>query len=142
MTLNELIKGATKVAQRYTSGDIPLWYQGQEVDVELRDVVINGETRVVMEIRHKPVELPETRLRREILICADQKPAIDELVKQGIVERAAFEFPSCDVEVLLSDHHTHGKTGDWLVLDEQYFWRIMSGELHRQLAEQGKIIII
>ena len=37
MTLNELIERAKKVSRKYSSGDIPLWMNGEEVGLVLRD---------------------------------------------------------------------------------------------------------
>ena len=52
MTLNELIKKATAISRRFTSGDIPLFINGREVDIELEDVGENGDYRIVMEVKN------------------------------------------------------------------------------------------
>jgi hypothetical protein len=142
MTLNELIEKAKKVSRKYSSGSIPLWMNGEEVDLALRDVDDQHGLHISLEVVKKPMELPEVRLRQEICICCDNKAQIEELLKRGIVEEVTFSLPSCDMKVLLRDSQTKGETGDWLVLDEHYFWRIMRADLHKTLKDQGKIIMI
>jgi hypothetical protein len=142
MTLNELIEKAKKVSRKFSSGDIPLWMNGEEVDLALRDVDDQHGLRVSLEVVKKPMELPEVRLRQEICICCDNKRKIDELLMRGIVKDVTYNIPSCDVELSLHCFGTKGETGDWLVLDEHYFWRIMRADLHKTLKDQGKIIMI
>lgn len=142
MTLNELIEKAKKVSRKFSSGDIPLWMNGEEVDLVLRDVDGPSGLHISLEVVKKPKEMPEVRLRQEICICCDNKAQIEELLKRGIVEDVKYSLPSCDMEVSLNGCHTKGETGDWLVLDEQYFWRIMQADWHKALKEQGKIIMI
>lgn len=142
MTLNELIEKANKVSRKYSSGDIPLWMNSEEVDLVLHDVDDDCGLHVNIEVFQRPKELPEVRLRQEICICCDNKAQIEELLKRGIAEDVKYSLPSCDIEVLLRDSQTKGETGDWLVLDEQYFWGVMQADWHNTLKEQGKIIMI
>ena len=142
MTLNELIEKAKKVSRKYSSGDIPLWMNGEEVDLVLRDVDDPRGLHISLEVVQKPTELPWVRLRKEICICLDNKPQLDELLKRGIVKDMTYSLPSCDMELHLRDSQMKGEAGDWLVLDEQYFWRIMRADLHKTLQDQGKIIMI
>ena len=142
MTLNELIEKAKKVSRKYSSGSIPLWMNGEEVDLVLHDVDDDCGLHVNIEVFQRPKELPEVRLRQEICICCENLPQIDELLKRGIVEDVTYSLPSCDVKLSLRDCQREGETGDWLVLDEQYFWHIMRADLHKTLKDQGKIIMI
>ena len=142
MTLNELIEKAKKVSRKYSSGSIPLWMNGEEVDLVLHDVDDDYGLHVNIEVFQRPKELSEVRLRKEICICLDNKPQLDELLKRGIVEDMTYSLPSCDMELHLRDSQIKGETGDWLVLDEHYFWRIMRADLHKTLQDQGKIIMI
>ena len=43
MTLNQLIKNATAIARKYTTGDIPLMIYGTEVDIVLTEQGDNGK---------------------------------------------------------------------------------------------------
>ena len=142
MTLNELIERAKKVSRKYSSGSIPLWMNGEEVDLVLHDVDDQRGLHISLEVVKKPMELPEVRLRQEICICCDNKRKIDELLMRGIVKDVTYSVPSCDVKLSLHCFGTKGETGDWLVLDEHYFWRIMQADWHKTLKEQGKIIMI
>ena len=142
MTLNELIEKAKKVSQKFSSGDIPLWMNGEEVDLVLHDVDDDCGLHISLEVVRKPKELPEVRLRQEICICCDNKRKIDELLMRGIVKDVTYSIPSCDVKLSLHCFGTKGETGDWLVLDEHYFWRIMRADWYKTLKDKGKIIMI
>jgi hypothetical protein len=46
MTLNQLIKEATAISHKYTSGDIPLMIYGTEVDITLTEQGDNGQYHI------------------------------------------------------------------------------------------------
>ncbi len=64
MTLNELIKKATAIARRYTTGDIPLKIYGTEIDVTLTEQGENGNYYIEVNYTPTPKEKPrEIRMR-------------------------------------------------------------------------------
>ena len=64
MTLNQLIKDATAISHKYTTGDIPLMIYGTEVDIVLTEQGDNGKYHIEVNCVPTPKEKP-----REIILC-------------------------------------------------------------------------
>ena len=58
MTLNQLIKDATAIARKYTTGDIPLMIYGTEVDITLTEQGENGNYYIEVNYIPTPKEKP------------------------------------------------------------------------------------
>ena len=56
MTLNQLIKDATEISHKYTTGDIPLVIYGTEVDIVLTEQGDNGKYHIEVNCVPTPKE--------------------------------------------------------------------------------------
>ena len=97
MKLNKLIEKAIDLSRHYTSGDIPLYINGREVDIELKDVGENGDYRIILDVTNKPEPLPEMRIIDEIEVIVSNWARLNDLLSQGILkQRGNTLFPSKD----------------------------------------------
>ena len=81
MTLNQLISKATKLSQRFTTGDIPIYVDGWEVDIDLKDVGENGDYRIIMEVNKKPMQYLLNYLKTFKYIQSKKKKRKEHLKK-------------------------------------------------------------
>ena len=139
MTLNKLIEKTIELSRRYTSGDIPLYINGREVDIELKDVGENGDYRIIMVVTNKPEPLPEMRIIDEIEVIVSNWARLNDLLSQGILKQITVEC-GFDTTVFFTDNHTEAHTYDWLVQDEQKRWWVMNSQYHKNMVKQGKLI--
>ena len=141
MTLNELIKKGTEISRRYTTGDIPLYINGQEVDLELTEEGENGDYRIVVGIKKKPQPLPEMRIIDEVEVVVENLQRFHDLLRKGILTQVSVEGGRCmNVSLYFADNHTEAHHRDWLIQDEQERWWVMNGLYHRNMVAQGKLI--
>lgn len=139
MTLNELIKKATAISRRFTTGDIPLFINGRVVDIELKEVEVNDNYRIVMEIVSRAEELTELRILDEVQVTVKHWNRFNKMLSQGLLKAVRFDS-SEGIHLEFADNHTEAHTGDWLVLDEHNRWWVMNGEYHKNMVNQGKLI--
>ena len=139
MTLNQLISKATKLSQQFTTGDIPIYVDGWEVDIDLKDVGENGDYRIIMEVNKKPIPLPEIRIIDEIEVTVDNLKRFHEMLNKGLLKAIHCER-GIAVSLDFADDHTSASNGDWLIQDEQERWWVMNKAYHRNMVAQGKII--
>ena len=139
MTLNELIKKANAISRRFTTGDIPLYINGREVDIELNEVGTNGDYRIHLAIEKKPEPLPEMRIIDEIEVMVNNLARLNDLLSKGVLKQISVEC-GYSTTVVFTDNHTEAHTGDWLVLDEHNRWWAMNGQYHKNMVKQGKLI--
>ena len=66
MTLNQLIKNATVIARKYTTGDIPLMIYGTEVDITLTEQGENGNYYIEVNYIPTPKEKPREIVRQAV----------------------------------------------------------------------------
>lgn len=139
MTLNELIKKANAISRRFTTGDIPLFINGREVDIELKEVEVNDNYRIIMEIVSRAEELTELRILDEVQVTVKHWKRFNEMLSQGLLKAITIANGNA-VRLEFSDNHTIAYTNDWLILDEQKHWWVMNGEYHKDMVNQGKLI--
>ena len=139
MTLNELIKKATAISRRFTTGDIPLYINGREVDIKLKEVEVNDNYRIIMDIVSRAEELTELRILDEVQVTVKHWKRFNEMLSQGLL-KAVTVANGNTVHLEFSDNHTIAHTNDWLILDEQKRWWVMNGEYHKDMVNQGKLI--
>lgn len=139
MTVNELINKATTISRRFTSGDIPLYINGREVDIELKEVKVNDNYRIVMQIGSRAEELTELRILDEVKVTFKHWKQFNEMLSQGLLKGVRFDSME-GIHLEFADNHTTADTGDWLILDEQKRWWVMNGEYHKNMVKQGKLI--
>ena len=139
MTINELIKKATAISRRFTTGDIPLYINGREVDIELKDVEVNDNYRIILEIVSRAEELTELRILDEVQVMVKHWKRFNEMLSQGLLKAITIANGNT-VHLEFADNHTIAHTNDWLILDEQKRWWVMNGEYHKDMVNQGKLI--
>lgn len=139
MTLNELIKKATVISRRFTSGDIPLYINGREVDIKLKEVEVNDNYRIILEIVSMAEELTELRILDEVQVTVKHWKRFNEMLSQGLLKAITIANGNT-VHLEFADNHTIAHTNDWLILDEQKRWWVMNGEYHKDMVNQGKLI--
>ena len=66
MTLNQLIKNATAISHKYTTGDIPLMIYGTEVDIVLTEQGDNGHYYIEVNYVPTPKEKPREIIRQSV----------------------------------------------------------------------------
>ena len=66
MTLNQLIKNATAISHKYTTGDIPLMIYGTEVDITLTEQGENGNYYIEVNYIPTPREKPREIVRQAV----------------------------------------------------------------------------
>ena len=139
MTWNQLINKALSLSRQFTTGDIPLYINGREVDIDMKDVKVNDNYRIIMEIVNKAEELTELRILDEVQVTVKHWKRFNEMLSQGLLKSITIENANA-VHLEFADNHTTAETNDWLILDEQKRWWVMNGEYHRNMVAQGKLI--
>ena len=66
MTLNDLIKNATSISRKYSSGDIPLMIYGTEVDITLTEQGEDGKYYIEVNFVSTPKEKPREIIRQAV----------------------------------------------------------------------------
>ena len=125
MTLNQLIKDATAISHKYTTGDIPLMLYGTEVDIVLTEQGDNSKYHIEVNCVPTPKEKPREIIRQAVTPMGSD--CTQGYVVHGADDMSVREFIAYICEKYKSEH------GDFSIMyaeDGETFRTIMRCNYH------------
>ena len=136
MTLNQLIEKAEKIRRCYTSGDIPIYYNGYEAEIYLNDIDERGLHIIAMSVKPKPQPLQEIRYIKEVEIIPKNSSVLWDMIQQRILERVVITNDNYAEVAFPGSNNVTG----WLIQFEDGRWYSMTREYHEKLVKENKLI--